>query len=97
MDPIWIEVAKQAPTTVVLVWLVVYFLRHLEGVNREHAERFASLLKTSQDREDHRDKERADDEERRETLTRASLDRNSSLFERILENIGKIKREDKPR
>lgn len=30
MENLWIEIAKQVPSLVVLGWLVVYFLRHME-------------------------------------------------------------------
>jgi hypothetical protein len=33
MDPTWLELAKQAPSLVVLVILVVLFLRHLKEIS----------------------------------------------------------------
>jgi len=32
MDPIWQKIIEQAPSLGVLVWVVVYFLRHMKDI-----------------------------------------------------------------
>jgi len=41
---VWIEIAKQAPALIVLVWLVHYFLKYLERVSTAHNDRMADLV-----------------------------------------------------
>lgn len=47
MDQLWLEIVKQVPQLGVLVWVVTYFLRHMENVAkivRESDERSATKL-----------------------------------------------------
>jgi len=32
MEPLWLELAKQIPSLVVLGWLVVFFLKHIKEI-----------------------------------------------------------------
>ena len=45
-EALWVEVAKQAPSLGVLVWLVVHFLRHMKEYAR-HVEDLADKCHTS--------------------------------------------------
>jgi hypothetical protein len=74
---VW-EVLKQAPALGILVYLVVYFLRHLAALSAQHQDRIRDLS--------------AEHEKRLEDVhekTRTSLERATSTQDLLLQELGR--------